>query len=54
MREKGIAMPEPNFSGAGPVLDPKQMDTKNPNFAGAQRACREALLSAAHPGTASH
>jgi hypothetical protein len=46
MREKGVHMPEPNISGAGPVFDPKQMDTRSPHFGPAFKVCRAQLVAA--------
>jgi hypothetical protein len=43
MRENGVAVPEPNTSGDGPVFNTKGIQTNSAQFRAAEGKCRSAL-----------
>jgi hypothetical protein len=46
LRQNGIAVPNPNPSGSGPVFSTKGIDTASPKFRAATAKCRPALIGA--------
>jgi hypothetical protein len=46
LRQNGIAVPNPNTSGSGPVFSTKGIDTASPKFRAATAKCRSALIGA--------
>jgi len=43
VRENGYDMPEPDFSGDGPVFDESEVDREDPDFKSASAKCQDAL-----------
>ena len=43
MSDNGYAMPEPNFSGNGPVFDESKVDRSDPKFTAASAKCQDKL-----------
>jgi hypothetical protein len=43
MSDNGYTMPEPNFSGKGPVFDESKVDRSDPKFTAASAECQDKL-----------
>jgi hypothetical protein len=50
MREHGVDMPDPDFSGSGGMIDLGTMDPTDPDWMAADEACREILARIGLPG----
>ncbi|WP_320673156.1 hypothetical protein [Patulibacter defluvii] len=46
VRKNGFDLPDPDFSGQGPVFDPQQVDQQDARFQKASRACQAKLRPA--------
>lgn len=47
VRENGFDLPDPDFSGKGPIFDPEKVDQQDATFQKASRACQAKLRPAA-------
>ena len=50
MREHGVDMPDPDFSGSGGMIDLGVMDPSDPDWMAADEACRDILAQIGIPG----